>query len=107
MFCCYFEFYCDFFDQVDREINFLFRTTIIFDENWTLIREKIGLQQIDVCIAYMPEDGMYIHTQFHLDLSHILGENFNINKVVFVVKTGITYMALEFYGSITLWDDKE
>ena len=33
---------CDFYDQRGRDINFMFKTIMTFDETWSLIRNEIG-----------------------------------------------------------------
>ena len=67
----------------------------------------LGIESMDVCVAYMPEYGLYLYFTFVMDLSNILGENFNLNKVIMVVKTKIKYFALECHGFVKLWDEKE
>ena len=103
-----FEVFCDYYDQRNRPINFLFKTTFLFDEeNFAFIRNRIGIQELTACVAYMPEDGLYVHALFKTDLSNLLGENFNINQVTFWIKSKITYFRVEAIGKMKLWDEKE
>lgn len=55
----------------------------------------------------MPEDGLYLWTEFEMDLSHIFGEKFNINYVRLVGKSKKKYFGLVIEGTVQLWDEKE
>ena len=70
----------------------------------------LGIDEVRTCIAYLPEDGLYVYASIALNTTQadwLFGENFNIQSFSLVIKTKSKYFYIEMGSTVKLWNEKE